>query len=84
MEKNKTYKVWRMLVSYPSDNECLQIGRIRDCKKYLEAVREAYENLGWKLVVADRTLIALPTIDAGVEYIYIIAENVSGDIEFKM
>jgi hypothetical protein len=84
MEKNKTYKVWRMLVSNPSDNECLQIGRIRDCKKYLEAVREAYENLGWKLIVADRTLIALPTIDAGVEYIYIITENVSGDIEFKM
>lgn len=84
MEKNKTYKVWRMLVSNPSDNECLQIGRIRDCKKYLEAVREAYENLGWKLIVADRTLIALPTIDEGVEYIYIITENVSGDIEFKM
>lgn len=84
MEKNKTYKVWRMTASNPSDNECLQIGRIRDCKKYLEAVREAYENLGWKLVVADRTLIALPTIDAGVEYIYIITENVSGDIEFKM
>lgn len=84
MEKNKTYEVWRMLASNPSDNECLQIGRIRDCKKYLEAVREAYENLGWKLVVADRTLIALPTIDVGIEYIYIITENVSGDVEFKM
>lgn len=84
MEKNKTYEVWRMLISKPSDNECLQIGRIRDCKKYLEAVREAYENLGWKLVVADRTLIALPTIDAGAEYIYVITENISGDVEFKM
>lgn len=39
MEKNKTYEVWRMLVSNPSENECLQIGRIRDCEKYLEAVR---------------------------------------------
>lgn len=84
MEKNKTYEVWRMLVSNPSDNECLQIGRIRDCKKYLEVVREAYENLGWKLIVADRTLIALPTIDAGVEYIYVITENISGDVKFRI
>lgn len=84
MEKNKTYEVWRMLVSNPSDNECLQIGRIRDCKNYLRAVENAYRDLGWKLIVTDRTLIALPTVDKGVEYIYVITENVSGDVEFKM
>lgn len=84
MEKNKTYEVWRMTASNPNDNECLQIGRIRDCKNYLKAVENAYRNLGWKLIVADRTLIALPTIDAGVEYIYVITENVSGDVEFRI
>lgn len=84
MEKNKTYEVWRILAEKPSMNECIHLGRIRDCKKYLKAVEDAYKNLGWKLIVTDRTLIALPTIDAGVEYIYVITENVSGDVEFKM
>lgn len=84
MEKNKTYEVWRMLAEKPSMNECIHSGRIRDCKKYLEAVEAAYRDLEWKLIVTDRTLIALPTIDAGVEYIYVITENVSGDIIFKM
>lgn len=84
MEKNKTYEVWRMLVSNPSDNECLQIGRIRDCKKYLEAVREAYENLGWKLVVADRMLTAIPQEGGAAEYVYFITTNITGDIEFKI
>ena len=51
MEKNKTYKVWRMLGPNPSDNECLQIVRIRDCKNYLRAVENAYRDLGWKLIV---------------------------------
>lgn len=83
MEKNKTYEVWRMLVSNPSDNECLQIGRIRDCKKYLEAVREAYEGLGWKLVVADRMLTAIPQEGGAAEYVYFITTNVTGDITFK-
>lgn len=84
MEKNKTYEVWRMTASNPSDNECLQIGRIRDCKNYLRAVENAYRDLEWKLIVTDRTLIVLPTVDKGVEYIYVITENVSGDVEFKM
>lgn len=84
MEKNKTYEVWRMLAEKPSMNECIHSGRIRDCKKYLEAVEAAYRDLGWKLIVTDRTLIALPTIDAGVEYIYVITENVLSDIIFKM
>lgn len=65
-------------------NECIHSGRIRDCKKYLEAMEAAYRDLGWKLIVTDRTLIALPTIEAGVEYIYVITENISSDVEFKM
>ena len=62
-------------------NECIHLGRIRDCKKYLEAVEAAYRDIGWKIISADRTLMVLPTIEAGVEYIYIITENVSGDVE---
>lgn len=84
MEKNKTYEVWRMLAEKPSVNECIHSGRIRDCKKYLRAVESAYRDLGWKMIVTDRALIALPTIAAGIEYIYVITENVSGDVEFKM
>ena len=84
MEKNKTYKIWRILAKEPSMNECIHSGRIRDCNKCIKTVEAAYRDLGWKLIVTDRTLIALPTIDAGVEYIYVITENVSGDVEFKM
>lgn len=84
MEKNKTYEVWRILAEKPSMNECIHSGRIRDCKKYLEAMEAAYRDLGWKLIVTDRILIALPTIDAGAEYIYVVTESVSGDIIFKM
>lgn len=83
MEKNKTYEVWRMTVSNPSDNECLQIGRIRDCKKYLKAVEEAFRNLGWKLIIADRMLTAIPQEDGAAEYVYFITENVLGDVIFK-
>lgn len=84
MGKNKIYKVWRILAEKPSMNECIHLGRIRDCKKYLEAVEAAYRDLGWKLIVTGRTLIVLPTIGKGVEYIYVITENVLGDIIFKM
>lgn len=84
MEKNKTYEVWKMLAEKPSMNECIHSGRIRDCKKYLRAVEDAYRDLGWKLIVTDRALITLPTIDTEVEYIYVITENISGDVEFKM
>ena len=84
MEKNKTYEVWRMVVSNPSDNECLQIGRIRDCKRYLGAVKEAYENIGWKLVVADRMLTAIPQGGEAAEYVYFITTNVTGNINFKI
>lgn len=81
MEKNKTYEVWRILAEKPSMNECIHLGRIRDCKKYLEVVEAAYRDIGWKIIATDRTLMVLPTIEAGVEYIYIITENVSGDVE---
>ena len=84
MGKNKTYEVWRILAEKPSMNECILLGRIRDCKKHLKAVEAAYRDIGWKLIVTDRTLMALPTIDAGVEYIYVTTENVLGDIIFKM
>lgn len=84
MEKNKTYEVWRMTVSNPSDNKCLQIGRIRDCKKYLKAVREDYENIGWKLVIADRMLTAIPQGGGAAEYVYFITINVIGDVKFKI
>ena len=81
MEKNKTYEVWRMLAEKPSMNERIHLGRIRDCKKYLEVVKEAYKDIGWKIIATDRTLMVLPTIETGVEYIYVITENVSGDVE---
>lgn len=84
MEKNKTYEVWKILAEKPSMNECIHSGRIRDCKKYLKAVEDAYRDLGWKLIVTDRTLITLPTIDTRVEYIYVITEYISGDVESSM
>lgn len=51
----------------------------RGCK-----IRQAYESLGWKLVVADRMLTAIPQEDGAAEYVYFITVDVTGDITFKI